>query len=63
MVSHDWAFSMGGPEVRARMRESNPDGNLFITRKVLPYMGSIGVSTQAVAAITVDNPRRYFGGE
>jgi len=63
MVSHDWAFSMDGPEVRARMQEPNPDGNLFITRKVLPYMGSIGLSTQAVAAITVDNPWRYFGGE
>jgi predicted metal-dependent phosphotriesterase family hydrolase len=35
----------------------------FIARKVLPYLGSIGLSAQAVAAITADNPRRYFGGQ
>ena len=62
MVSHDWAFSMGGPQLRARMQESNPDGNLFITRKVLPLMQSIGIPTGTIDAMTVDNPRRYFGG-
>ncbi|HEY6925125.1 MAG TPA: hypothetical protein VI653_16740, partial [Steroidobacteraceae bacterium] len=39
----------------------NPDGLLFNTRKTLPYLRQLGVSEQAINAITVDNPKRFFG--
>jgi phosphotriesterase-related protein len=37
-----------------------PDGMLFITRKLIPYLKQIGVSDRHIHAITVDNPRHFF---
>jgi predicted metal-dependent phosphotriesterase family hydrolase len=37
-----------------------PDGMLFNTRKLIPYLKQIGVSDQEIDIITVDNPRRFF---
>ena len=37
-----------------------PDGMLFITRKMLPYLKQLGISQREIHAITVDNPKRFF---
>lgn len=39
----------------------NPDGLLFNTHETIPYLRQLGVSQQQIHAITVDNPRRFFG--
>jgi len=54
-LSNDWTF---GDVERDKL---NPDGMLFNTRKTLPYLNQIGVSRREIQAITVDNPRRFFG--
>ena len=38
-----------------------PDGMLFTTRRVIPYLTQLGVSQREIQAITVDNPKRFFG--
>jgi predicted metal-dependent phosphotriesterase family hydrolase len=40
----------------------NPDGMLFNIRKTIPYLKEIGVTDQAIRTITVENPKRFFGG-
>ena len=63
MLSHDWNvknMAMGDPE--SSMGESNPDGYLWISRGVLPYLRELGVSDSAVNALMVENPRRFFEG-
>lgn len=37
-----------------------PDGMLFTTRKLIPYLKHIGVSDRDIHTITVDNPRYFF---
>jgi len=37
-----------------------PDGMLFETRKLIPYLKQIGVSDRDIRTITVENPRRFF---
>ena len=51
-LSNDWELE------REKM---NPDGFLFNTRKTIPYLRQLGVSQQDIHAITIDNPRRFFG--
>jgi phosphotriesterase-related protein len=51
-LSNDWELER---------EEMNPDGFLFNTRNTIPYLREIGVSEQQIHAITVDNPRRFFG--
>jgi phosphotriesterase-related protein len=51
-LSNDWELE------REKM---NPDGFLFNTRKTIPYLKHLGVSQRDIHAITVDNPRRFFG--
>lgn len=51
-LSNDWELD------REKM---NPDGFLFNTRKTIPYLRQLGVSKRDIHAITVDNPRRFFG--
>ena len=64
MLGHDW--SAGGapatPERLERRRRQNPDGYLFITRKVLPRLREMGVSQETTEQIMVHNPRRFFEG-
>lgn len=51
-LSNDWELE----------RETmNPDGFLFNTRKTIPYLTQLGVSPGEIHAITVDNPKRFFG--
>ena len=38
----------------------NPDGMLFVVRKAIPALKKIGVSDQAIRAMTVDVPKRFF---
>jgi predicted metal-dependent phosphotriesterase family hydrolase len=35
---------------------------LFTTRKVIPYLKHIGVTEQQIQIMTVEIPRRFFGG-
>jgi len=37
-----------------------PDGLLFTTRQLIPYLGHIGVSERDIHTMTVENPRRFF---
>jgi phosphotriesterase-related protein len=63
-LSNDWYFGIsiaraGAMEAKEKL---NPDGMLFTSRKVIPYLKHIGVAEQQVQTMTVDNPRRFFGG-
>ena len=51
------------PEETKEWREKidAPDGMLFTTRKLIPYLKQLGVADQQIRTITVDNPRRFFG--
>ena len=61
-LSHDDALSFVGPsEEAAERRAYNPDSISFISRWVLPRLSALGVSDEAIRAMTVDVPRRYFG--
>jgi phosphotriesterase-related protein len=55
-LSNDWVF---GDVERDKV---NPDGLLYTTRKTIPYLKRIGVTDQELRIITVENPRRFFGG-
>jgi phosphotriesterase-related protein len=50
------------PEETREWRETidSPDGMLFTTRKLVPYLKQIGVSDQNIHTITVENPRTFF---
>lgn len=41
---------------------SNPDQYLYLHRHVIPELTALGVSEQAIRALFVDNPRRFFAG-
>ena len=64
MIAHDWDSSEGlfSPEDRAALDAQNPDRWLFIIRRVLPLMRSLGASEDDIRKLTVENPRRYFEG-
>ena len=38
-----------------------PEGMLFTTRKLIPYLKRFGVTDQEIRTITVDNSKRFFG--
>jgi phosphotriesterase-related protein len=62
-LSQDCEF--GGfllPEEKKEWRDKidPPDGLLFTTRKLIPYLEHIGVSGRDIHTMTVDNPRRFF---
>jgi len=54
--------SMAGAGAMEAMEKMNPDGMLFNTRKTIPYLRQLGVTDQQIRLITVENPRRFFGG-
>ena len=64
MLGHDWSVTLliANPEMRRLRDERNPDGYLFISRRVLPRLREMGVSDEAITQIMVDNPRRFFEG-
>jgi phosphotriesterase-related protein len=55
-VAHD------SDERREARRRQNPDGYLFVSRQVIPRLGSLGVPPEMLRALMVDNPRRFFEG-
>ena len=64
MLSHDHSIPRGQPtrELREQRERYNPEGYLFITRRVLPHLRELGASEQDIQRITVENPRRFFEG-
>jgi len=53
------------PEATKEWRETidPPDGMLFTTRKLIPYLKQIGVSDHDIHTMTVENPRYFFSLE
>ncbi|MBM3941362.1 MAG: phosphotriesterase-related protein [SAR202 cluster bacterium] len=64
MLSHDYSVPKArhSPEMQEERRRLNPDGYTFISKKVLPRLRELGVSSQVIQQITVENPRRFFEG-
>ena len=64
MLGHDWSvtLSIASREIQADRRRYNPDGYLFITRKVLPRLLELGATQDDVDNIMIHNPRRFFEG-
>jgi predicted metal-dependent phosphotriesterase family hydrolase len=61
MLSHDWPMQAGFRNADVEDgRRRNPDGLLFITKRVPPRLRDLYVSGDAIAALMVDNPRRFF---
>jgi len=44
-----------------RSKLDPPEGMLFVTRKLIPYLSQIGVAASHIHTMTVENPRRFFG--
>ncbi|MCL8209292.1 MAG: amidohydrolase family protein [Actinomycetia bacterium] len=63
ILAHDWQVVGGhaSPD-RQITRRRNPDGYLFITRRVLPRLREAGIPEEVLTRIMVDNPRRFFEG-
>ena len=63
MLSHDWNVvitrlaSPGFPS-----RDENPDGYLWLTRKVIPRLKNSGIEQSAIDRMMKGNPRAYFEG-
>ncbi len=64
MLGHDWSvtLSIANRETQEARHQRNPDGYLFITRKVLPKLRQLGATNAVIEQIMVDNPRRFFEG-
>lgn len=64
-LSNDWYFgiSIAGTGAMEVLEKRNPDGMLFNTRWIIPYLKKLGVSEQAIRTITVENPRHFFGND
>ncbi len=65
MLSHDSSVprTMPTPELQEDRRQFNPDGYLFITRRVLPRLRELGASEADIQQIMVENPRQFFGDD
>ena len=63
MLSHDNSVPSTSPskEMAEERKDFNPDGYLFITRRVLPRLKELGATDQDINTIMVENPRRFFG--
>jgi phosphotriesterase-related protein len=63
-LSNDWFFAatIAPTGAMESLDKINPDGMLFTTRTVIPHLEQLGVSRQTIRTMTVDNPRRFFGG-
>ncbi|HET9473714.1 MAG TPA: phosphotriesterase-related protein [Steroidobacteraceae bacterium] len=48
-------------EGQGEREKNNPDGMLFSSRRLIPWLRENGVSAQAIRAMTVENPGRFFG--
>ncbi len=65
MLSHDWSVTLSivSQEQQEERRRYNPDGYLFIQRRVEPRLAELGVPRDVVAKINTDNVRRFFEGK
>lgn len=65
MLSHDWCVikPWGSRAQQEQVQRRNPDGYLFVTRRVLPRLEKMGCSRKLMNQIMVDNPRRFFEGQ
>ena len=65
MLGHDWSVALliAHREARPDRDIANPDGYLFITRRVLPRLAQLGASQDDIHKIMTDNPRRFFEGK
>jgi phosphotriesterase-related protein len=63
-LSNDWLFAASNYPTGTMdlLEKLNGDGMCFLTRKVIPYMRQIGISDQAIRLMTVEHPKRFFGG-
>jgi phosphotriesterase-related protein len=62
-MSHDFGgWRPALPEVVGRRGANNPDGYCFVSRHVVPRLRELGASDEAIHTMTVDAPRRFFGG-
>ena len=64
LLSHDWCVikPWGTKEAQEQVQRSNPDGYLFITRRELPRLKQMGVPSEVVEQLMIENPRRFFEG-
>ena len=64
MLGHDWSVALliALRVARKARDEANPDGYLFITRRVLPRLSELGASDDDIYKVMIDNPRRFFEG-
>ena len=64
MFSHDWSIKLPPDDSWGSTSEehnrSNPDGYLFITRRVLPKLRELGVTAEQIRVVMEDNPRRFL---
>ena len=65
MLGHDWSvtLSIASAEMQKQRDLNNPDGYLFITRRVIPRLKELGATDADIENIFVNNPRRFFNGE
>ena len=65
MLGHDWSVTLTTAtlQIQEERLRYNPDGYLFITRKVLPRLREMGVPAATIEQIMVENPRRFFEGD
>lgn len=63
MLSHDFNTTIHRSNMAAQEDrwKSNPDGFLYIKRRVLPALLDLGVSDQQVRMLNEDNPKMFFG--
>ena len=64
MLSIDWTATL--TTVTKSLLEArtayNPDGYMFINRKVLPRLRELGATQEQIDRLTTANPRRFFEG-
>lgn len=64
MISHDWSVSIliVNRQMQAQRAQYNPDGYLFVTRRVVTRLKELGATDRDIENIFVNNPRRFFEG-
>jgi len=64
MIAHDWSVSIliVNRQMQAQRAQYNPDGYLFVSRRVVPRLKELGATDGDIENIFVNNPRRFFEG-
>ena len=65
MLGHDWSvtLSIASQKMQEQRHKHNPDGYLFITRRVIPRLKELGATDEDINNIFISNPRRFFEGQ